>query len=157
MATPVVPATPAKVSWFKKLGQFLGKVLKAVVKDGAVVEETVSPVLSTLFPQWAPLIASADGLATKILQQAAVVETNATAIGAATTGAAKLQAVLDAIGPDIDEWTAAALPGSAKLSTVAKSGLVNAFVAVWNEIDPTDPMAIPGSAPAPAAPVPPAA
>lgn len=149
MATTVV--TPAKVSWFKKLGSFLGKVLKAVVQDGATMEKAAEPVLLTLFPQWTMMIQAGDAIATKILKGAAIVETNATAIGAAQTGPQKLQAVLDMVGSDVDAWAAAALPGSAQLSTAAKSGLVNAFVTIWNEIEPGDILTLPTSTAAPQA------
>lgn len=139
-AAPVVPATSVtsatpKVSWLKKVGSFVGKILKFVVNDEQKVAAVVTPALEAALPQYAPLIAAGDALATKITKVITQVEVSATAVGAATTGEAKLNAALAQVNPDIDAWVAAAFPGSKPLSSIGRTALVNAFVTVANEVE----------------------
>jgi len=138
-------STPAKVTWLSKVGAVVGKVLKAVATVAKPVADIATPVLEALFPQFAAPIAAADNLVTKIATEAVAVESAAAAAGTQTgTGAQKLEAVLQATGPAINAWVAANFPGAKEVSTAAQAGLVNAVVAILNEIDPA--AAIPGSA-----------
>ncbi len=130
------PATPApKISWLKKFGQVLGKILGFVGTEAPKIAAIAAPVAETLLPQFAAEIAAADNLVTNIAKQAIVTEATAAA-GAGMTGAQKLAAVLSNIGPDVDAWVTSNFPGASQVSSVAKSGLVNAVVAILNEVDP---------------------
>jgi len=127
------------------VGAVVGKVLKAVATVAKPVDDIATPVLEALFPQFAAPIAAQDALVTKIATEAVAVESAAAAAGTQTgTGAQKLEAVLEATGPAINAWVAANFPGAKEVSTAAQAGLVNAVVAILNEIDPA--AAIPGSA-----------
>jgi hypothetical protein len=151
MATTPVPAP--KQSWLSKVGSFLGKILGVVATEAAPIEKIAEPVALALLPQFAPLINEADGIFSKIVSEAVVAESAKAAVGQATgSGAEKLAAVLTNIGPVIDGWVNSNFPGAATVSTVAKSGLVNAVVAILNEIEPS---AVAAGLSAPAAPPPP--
>jgi len=131
------PAAPiAKVSWLKKFGQEVVKVVTWIAGKAVPVAQAAGAVVSAIEPALAPEIAVAENLITKIANQAAVTEAAFAATNLASSGAAKLQAVLNAVGPEINAWVQAAFPGSAALSTGAQSGLINAVVAILNEIDP---------------------
>ena len=141
--TSTAPAT-AKVTWLSKVGAVVGKILKAVATVAKPVADIAAPVLEALFPQFAAPIAAADGLVTKIATEAVAVESAAAAAGTQTgTGAQKLEAVLEATGPAINAWVAANFPGAKAVSTASQAGLVNAVVAILNEIDPA--AALPGA------------
>lgn len=136
IATPApAGAAPAKVSWLKKVGQVIGKVLGVIGKDAAPVADTAAKVAEALLPQFAPEIAKADSLVTNIAKEAIAVEGAAAAAGTGTTGQQKLDAVLANVGPAIDNWVASAFPGATKVSSAAKAGLVNAVVAIANEVE----------------------
>lgn len=141
-------APAAKVTWLSKVGAVVGKVLKAIATVAKPVDDIATPVLEALFPQFAAPIAAQDSLVTKIATEAVAVESAAAAAGTQTgTGAQKLEAVLEATGPAINAWVAANFPGAKAVSTASQAGLVNAVVAILNEIDPN--AALPGSAVAP--------
>lgn len=136
MSTTVVTAiTPVKVSWLKKFGQDILKVLGFIGKEAVPIAQAAGSVISVLDPALAPLITVAESLVSKIATQASVTEAAFTAVGQASNGPAKLQAVLDAIGPEMDGWVAAAFPGAKQISSAAKAGLVNAVVAILNDVD----------------------
>lgn len=131
------PVLAPKQSWLSKVGSFFGKILGIVATDAQPIEKIAEPVALALLPQFAPLINTADGIFSKIVAEAVVAESAKAAVGQATgSGPAKLEAVLANVGPVIDGWVSSNFPGAATLSTVAKSGLVNAVVAILNEIDP---------------------
>ena len=132
--TPAAPATP-KVSWLKKFGQAVVKVVDFLAGKAIPIAQAAGAVVSAIDPVLAPEIAVAESLVSKIATQASVTEAAFTAVGQGSNGAAKLQAVLNAVGPEIDSWVSNAFPGAAKLSTAAQAGLVNAVVAILNEID----------------------
>lgn len=138
MATAPTATTAApKVSWLKHVGQVIGKILGIVAKDAKPVADTVTQVVSVLYPGLAALAQAGDALVSKIALQATAVESVAAAAGTATgTGAQKLEQVLGDIGPAIDQWVANAFPGSKQISAASKAGLINAVVAITNEIDP---------------------
>lgn len=135
MSAPIV--TP-HVSWLKRVGQVIGKVLGIVGHTAAPIAHIAAGVAGALMPQFAPEIAFADGLVTKIAKQALVTEALAAAAAGATSGPEKLAAVIANIGPELDAWVASAFPGSAQVSAVAKAGLVNAVVAIMNELKAPD-------------------
>lgn len=126
------------MTWLKKVGVFMGKVLKVVAKDAAPVSHQAAAVAEIMFPQFAPAIAVADGIVTSIAREAVQAEALAS-VATATPGdgVQKLAAVLSASGPVIDSWIAASFPGSGQVSTVSKAGLINAVVAILNEVEPT--------------------
>lgn len=131
MASTPIPAPHQ--SWLSKVGAFFGKVLGIAQK----AEPTAVVLAEALLPQFAPEIALANDLFNKIVKQAIVAETTMAAVGQATgSGAQKLEQVLAAIGPDIDQWVANNFPGNKVLSTVSKTGIVNAIVAALNELAP---------------------
>lgn len=127
--TPPVPHQ----SWLSKVGSFLGKVLGIVQK----AEPSAVAVAEALLPQFAPAIALADDIFNRVVKEALVAEAAMAAAGTQTgSGAQKLEAVLANIGPVLDGWVANNFPGQKQVSTVAKSGLVNAVVAILNELAP---------------------
>lgn len=133
-SAPVAPAP--KVSWLKKFGQDVLKVITFIAGKAAPIAAAAGAVVEAIDPALTPIVTVAENLVTKIANQAAITEVAFAAAGQASSGAAKLQAVLNAVGPEINAWVAAAFPGAAALSTAAQSGLVNAIVAILNEIDP---------------------
>jgi hypothetical protein len=126
-----------KVSWLKKFGQVMGKILGFVGNDAAKIANIAAPVAETLLPQFASEIQAADNLVTNIAKQAIVTEAVAQTASTAVTGPQKLEAVLTNSGPEIDAWVASAFPGAKTVSNVAKSGLINAVVQILNEVDPS--------------------
>lgn len=139
-ATAVITVTPtsavsvpAHVSWLKRFGQILGKVASVFVKEASTAEPLVAKVAEALLPQFAPEIAIADGLVTKITKQVIVTEGIAAAASTATSSQDKLNAVIAGIGPELDAWIANMFPGAQKVATAEKAGLVNAVVAIVNK------------------------
>lgn len=125
------------MSWLSKIGSIIGKILSAVAKDAKPIVDIAAPVAEALLPQFSVEIAAADNLVTNIAKQATLAEAVAAAAGQATgTGAQKLAVVLNNIGPSIDAWVASNFPGAKAISAASKSGLVNAVVAIMNEIEP---------------------
>jgi hypothetical protein len=145
--TPTIPATPApatpKVSWLKKFGQEVVKVVDFVAGKAAPIAQAAGSVVSALLPQFAPEISIAENLVSSIAKQAQVTEATFAQIGQASNGPAKLQAVLSSVGPQIDQWVANSFPGAAAASATVKAGLVNAVVAVLNDVDPNLALAAP--------------
>lgn len=138
MASPTVPVVAPKESWLSKVGHFMGKILGIAQK----AEPSAVNIAEALLPQFAPEIALADDIFNKIVKWALVAETSASAAGSATgTGPQKLEAVLQQVGPMLDAWVAANFPGQKQVSAVAKSGLINAVVAILNELQPPAPAA----------------
>lgn len=136
------------MSWLKKVGITIARVLGIVQK----VEPTAAAVATALLPEFAPLIEQSNVIFQNIMREVVAAEAAAAAAGQAKTGPQKLAAVLANVGPMLDAWVAASFPGAKAVSDASKAGLVNAVVAVLNEIEATAP-------PAPTAPssVPPAA
>lgn len=134
MSTPVTPAVPAKVSWLKRIGSFFAKVLAVVAKDGKPVIDDAAKVAEIVLPQFAPLIVSADNIADNIIQEAVAAEAMEQAGAAAQGGPAKLDAVLLAAGPAIDNWVSSRFPGANKVSDAAKAGLISALVDLVNDV-----------------------
>lgn len=120
------------MSWLKSVGSFIGKVLGIAQK----AEPTAAALASALLPQFAPEIAAADDLYNRIVKQILIAESAMQAAGDAKTGPEKLQAVLSEVGPMLDQWVANNFPGQKQVSAVAKSGLINAIVAILNELQP---------------------
>ena len=131
------------------MGHTIGKILGIIAKDAKPVADQAAAVVSVLYPEFAPAAAAADSLVTKIAAEAVKVESLAATAGQATgTGAQKLEAVLQNIGSAIDGWVTSNFPGAKEVSAATKAGLVNAVVAILNEVEGTP---IGGSAPAAAA------
>ena len=134
MATTPTPAP--KESWLSKVGNFFGKILGIAQK----AEPSAVAVAEALLPQFAPEIALANDIFNKVVKYCLVAETTAAAAGQATgTGAQKLAAVLNDVGPMLDAWVSSNFPGQKQVSAVAKSGLINAVVAILNELQPPAP------------------
>ena len=144
--TSVSPAVPAKVSFLKKIGQVIGKILGIVAKDAAPIASQAAAVASVLLPQFAPEITMADNLVSNIAKQAIITEALAATASTPVPGQTKLDTVLANIGPEIDAWVASSFPGATAVSTAAKAGLVNAVVAISNEVEGK--AAVPASTPA---------
>src|SRR6202790_135230 len=133
----IIPPDPVpKQSWLSRFGHQGGGILGVVAKGALPIEKIAAGTATALLPQFAPEIAYADNLATRILQQVATVEGAFVVIGQANNGPAKLQAVINGTQASIDAWVQNNFKGAAALSQATRAGLVNAFVAVANEIDP---------------------
>src|SRR5271154_4944004 len=132
---PVVP-TPPKSNWFKRTFGFMGHILKIAVAVEPKIASIVVPALEQAFPALAVPIAAGDALATKIVKQILVTETLASAVATAPTNADKLNTTVAGVEGEIDQWMQNLFPGSAKLSTVATSGLVEAFLTAVKEVEP---------------------
>jgi hypothetical protein len=134
--TPAVATQPVHVSWLKRVGQVIGRILGIVAKDAAPVANVAASVAEALLPQFAPEIAVADGLVSRIAKEAIAIEGAAASTGQASgTGPQKLATVLSNIGPALDQWVALNFPGAAAVGTAEKAGLVNAVVAILNKIE----------------------
>jgi hypothetical protein len=133
-APPVVTPAPVKVSWLKKVGQFLGKVVGLIAKDGKPVVDDAATVAKILLPQFAGEIDAANNIADNIMQEIVTAEAAEQAGVGISGGAAKLAAVAAASGPALDNWVTSKFPGAATLSADVKNGLINAFVAVFNDL-----------------------
>lgn len=133
-------------SWLKSVGHAIavaGKDVVAFLGSSKVqnAEAQIANVASLLLPAEAPLIQEFQVLAGKVFQQAVVTETAMTNVSGA--GTQKLQAVVAAIGPELDQWVTNNFPGSATVSADVKAGLVQAIVNLQNAITapPTPPAA----------------
>ena len=133
---PAAVVTAPKVSWLKKVGQDIGKVLTFFAQKAPAVAVEAGTVASLLMPQFAPEIGLSENLVTNIAKEAVAVEGAASAASTATTGPAKLEAVVANVGPAIDTWVQSAFPGASAVSAASKAGLVNAVVAIMNELSP---------------------
>ena len=147
-ATATVTITPAvpHVSWLKKFGHAVGVALGFIAKEAVPVSQAIGAVVGILDPAAQPLILAAENIVSKIAAQAAITEAAFTAVGQATNGPAKLQAVVDAITPEVNQWVLNSFPGASKASTLTKQGLVNAVVALLNEVDGNLALTAPSSA-----------
>ena len=102
---PVVPV--AKVSWLKKLGLDILKVLSI----GNSVEKLIEKPVELLLPASAIAFNLWDFAFGEITN----VEAGYAAITTAPTGVAKFNAVLPVISQALDQWVVANLPGSAQI------------------------------------------
>lgn len=136
MGTPAsaVAAKP-KVSFLKHFGQVVARILDAIVKDAAPVADQAAKVAEVLLPQFSGEIATSDNLIDNIAKQALITESVSAAATNPLPGQTKLDAVLTNIGPEIDAWVSSRFPGATALSNAAKAGLVNAVVAIANEVE----------------------
>lgn len=149
MSTAVTP--PIHVSWLKKFGQEVGRVLGVAAKDALPIEKQIVPIAEALLPQFTPEIMAADGIFEKAVDEVTTMEAAFAAVGQASNGAAKLQAVLTSMNGVIDQWVANKFPGSAGIVSgeayvAAKAGLINSIVAFLNGIDGSVVNIIPSSA-----------
>lgn len=127
------------MSWLKKVGSFLGKVLHVVATEAKPVNDLIEPVVASLFPQFSGVLEIEKNWVDRVAAQAVKVEAVAAAAGQASgTGSQKLAQVLSSaeVNAAIDAWVAARFPGSGKVSDVARSGLISAIVGVINEVTP---------------------
>jgi hypothetical protein len=131
-----VLAAPKKVSWLKKFGQDVAKAVEWIATKAQPIAQAAGTFVSGIEPQFAPEITVAENIISKIANQATVTEGAFTAVGQGSNGPAKLEAVVGAIGGEIDAWVANAFPGANAVSKAGKAGLVNSVVAILNEIDP---------------------
>lgn len=132
-STPVVKPP----SFLSKVGSFFSKVIHVIATDVAPAEKIAVPVAEALLPQFIPLITVADGIFSNIVKEAVSAETVQAVAGTATgSGPQKLATVLASTGPLLDEWVAANFPGAKAVSDAQKAGLINAVVAILNEISP---------------------
>lgn len=115
----VTPNPPAHVSWLKKFGQEVLKVLGVVAKDAAPVAQiatnVAAPLAELALPQFAPEIEIAKSWVNKGLNLILLNESAFAAVGQASNGPAKFQAVLNGISQDLDAWVANDFPGGAEL------------------------------------------
>lgn len=118
-------------SWLSRVGGFIAKVLGVASK----AEPTAAALAEALLPQFSPEIAAANDLFNRIVKQIVVAEAAIPSVDGAKTGAQKLEAVLASAGPFMDQWVTNNFAGNKQLSTVAKSGIINALVAAVNELE----------------------
>lgn len=136
MTTAPTPITAApKVSWLKKLGQDILKVLGVVVKVEQVAEIPVEAILPASIPAF--------GVFDKVMQLVGVAESSFAAAGQASNGPAKLQSILAATGKILDQYVADNFPGSAEIlkseqyiagKTTVATQYINSVVAFLNSI-----------------------
>lgn len=138
MSTTPTPAP--KVSFLKHFGQIIGRILGIVAKDAAPIADQAAKVAEVLLPQFSAQIMAADNLVDNIAKQALVTESIAATAATPPTGQSKLDTVLSNIGPEIDAWVASRFPGATTVSAASKAGLVNAVVAITNEIEGKTPV-----------------
>jgi hypothetical protein len=131
MATTSTPVP--HTSWLSKIGHVLAELIGVAQK----VEPTIVNFTEALLPQFAPFIASADTIFQNIVKEIVAAETAAAAAGQVGTGPQKLSAVLSNVGPMLDNWIASNFPGAKKLEDATKAGLVNAVVALLNDVKTT--------------------
>jgi hypothetical protein len=127
---PIAAAAP-HVSWLKKIGNVVAKIVGAVVK----VEPGIVRVAEIALPEFAPEIALADGLFSKALSLVVTSQGVFTAVGQASNNAGKLAAVLAGFGQEMDAYIATNFPGAKALSLDVKTKYVNVMVAIANELD----------------------
>lgn len=138
---PIASAAAPHVSWLKKIGNVIAKIVGAVVK----VEPGLVRVAEIALPEFAPEIAMADGLFSKALSMVVTSQGIFTAVGQASNNEGKLAAVLAGFGQEIDAYIKTNFPGAKALSLDVKTRYVNVMVAIANELDGT---AVPANPPA---------
>jgi len=112
-------ATPApKVSWLKRFGQEVLKVIGIVAKDAQAAEPVIVPLAETLLPAEAPLIAAGASWFDKAMDLIKINEAAFAAVGQASNGPAKLAAVTQGVEQDVDAWVAGHFPGSTAIQKV---------------------------------------
>ena len=112
MSTAPTPAP--KVSWLKRVGQIIGKVLKVIAGDAAPIADQAAKVAEVLLPQFSTQIMAADNLIDNIAKQAVVTEALAQTAASPVPGSTKLDTVLANIGGEIDAWVASRFPGATR-------------------------------------------
>ncbi len=127
----------AKISWLKKFGSAVWNAAKEIggflgSSKVQTVEQQVANLAEILLPTDAPLIQGFQIIIGKIFKQAVVTETQFANISNA--GAQKFSAVIGLIGPELDQWVANNFAGTAKIQDATKAGLVNAIVALQNDL-----------------------
>jgi|SRR5579863_7994384 len=127
------PTPTPHVSWLSKIGHVLAEIIGIAQK----AEPTVVSFTEALLPQFAPFIGTADTIFQNIVKEIVAAESAAAAAGQVGTGPQKLAAVLANIGPVLDNWVTSNFPGATKVADATKAGLVNAIVALLNDIKPT--------------------
>lgn len=132
---PVTPAPP-KVSFWHKFEDGVLKVLSFLTTKAAPIVQAAGSVVALADPALAPEISMAENIFSKIVLQAQVTQAAFAAVGQGANGTAKMQAVLAAISPEIDQWIANSFPGSATVSTALKQGVVQAIYNLVEAIDP---------------------
>lgn len=146
------PVAPAKVSWLKKLGQDVLKVLGVVQK----VEPAVEPIVEALVPASVPIFAIFD----EIVQIVVMGESTFAAVGMASNGPAKLAAALPGVEALLDQWVSDNLPGAAAIlkdeqylaaKAANATAYINAAVAFLNSLPPASQTAVVSGAVAAAA------
>jgi hypothetical protein len=160
MSNSVTVVTP-KTSLLKRFGQEIVKIIGFVGTKVIPAEQILAPVAETLLPQFAPAIAAGAGIFERAVGFTVQLEGDFAAVGQASNGAKKFNALEAQIGPMLDQYIQAALPGSpavlkADSYLVAKADILNAFVKFVNTIDgelvsPNPAPALVGSAAAAAA------
>lgn len=128
-------ATPPHVSWLKKLGQDVVKVLGVAQK----VESAAEPVVEALLPASIPAFSIFD----RIISLITSTESAFAAVGLQSSGPAKLNAVLAAVTSLLDGWVTSNLPGGADIvkgeqyiaaRAANATAYVNAAVAFLNSL-----------------------
>ena len=131
---PLVPPAP-HVSWLKKLGQDVLKVLGIAQKVEAIAE----PVVEALLPASIPAFSIFD----RVIALVTTTESAFAAVGMQSSGPAKLTAVLGAVESLLDGWVTSNMPGSADIlkgeqylaaRTANATAYVNAAVAFLNSL-----------------------
>jgi hypothetical protein len=135
-SAPVVPTAPVpKVSWLHKVGAWVQKALGIIIKDAVPVAGAAGAIIDILDPAAAPLVLVAENLISRIASQVVIVQAAFAGVQQGSNNSAKLQAVIDQVGPFVDQWVANSFPGAGKVSASVHAGLVNAVVALINDID----------------------
>jgi len=132
--TTETTVTP-KVSWLKKLGQGIVKVLGVLNP----IEKAAEPIVEALLP----ISTVGFKLFDYIVAQVTNVEAGYAAISSAPTGVAKFNAVLPLVANALDTWVAENLPGSSQIlvadtylqsRTLTATNLTNTVVSFLNSL-----------------------
>lgn len=142
MSTSSVAVVPPvqHVSWLKKFGQEVAKIVVFVAKDAVAIEHVAVPVAETLLPMFAPEINLAAGIFDKIAGLAQINEAAFAAVGQASNGPAKFNALLASVSSDLDFWVTNHFPGSAEIQkgetyVASKATIINGVIAFLNGIN----------------------
>jgi hypothetical protein len=137
MATTTVAP---RVSWIKHVGQVIGKIIGIITKDAKPEADIAAKVATALLPQFAPEIAMADNLVTKISLEMMSVEGVAAAAGTATgTGTQKMEQVVTAIQPALTQWVQNNFPGSKEVSAATSANVIQS---IYDMIDQANPASV---------------
>jgi hypothetical protein len=113
MASTPTPAP--KQSWLKRVGLAVWHFVSGTLPADQKLVDLAADATATLAPQFAPEIELAKNWFDKGVNLMILNEGTFAAVGQASNGPAKFQAVLNGISSDFDAWISGNFPGGAEL------------------------------------------